>query len=206
MSKQCTKCKQYKPFVRFAKNKKCKDGLGSWCLDCCNVLFKEKNKTKKGVISTIYNSQKQSSIRRGHRPPDYTKKELEEWAFSQEKFHTLYNEWKNSGHKKHLKPSVDRKYDDIHYCFSNIQLMTWQENKDKQTLCFMNNTLANSGYLNGGHKQVEALNEDGSLFKKFISINEAKRYFGLKSHGNITLCCQGKRNIVAGYKWRYSND
>lgn len=205
-NKKCTKCKQFKSLDRFGKNKKTKDKLRSWCFECLNELSKSNSRTKKGVITTIYNSQKQNSKRRGHRPPEYTRKELQDWAFSQEIFHVLYNEWKNSGYSKMLKPSFDRKYDDIHYCFNNIQIMTWQQNKEKQTLSFMKNILPNSGYLNGGHKPVLALNDDDTIFMEFISLNDAKRHFGLKTHSNISLCCQGKRNKTAGHKWRYKDE
>jgi hypothetical protein len=201
--KKCTKCLEFKTFDMFQKHKYTKDKLASWCTDCKNIQSYEIARTKEGVIKTIYFSQKRSSKRRNHRMPEYSLQELLEWCFSQTKFHELYNEWANSGFLKMLKPSIDRKYDDIHYCFKNIQLMTWQENKDKQTKCFIDNTLANAGYFGGGHREVEAINEDGSVFKHFISLAQAKRFFNLKTHSNIVMCCQGKKNKCAGYKWRY---
>ncbi len=103
----------------------------SLCKDCEREAVVKYQKTKKGVIGLLYNSQKKHSKTRGHRPPEYTKQEFKDWIVSQTLFHELYDEWKQSGYIRRLKPSVDRKYDDIHYCMSNIQLMTFGENNAK---------------------------------------------------------------------------
>ena len=97
----------------------------------CDECILYYNRTKKGVLGTIWRSQKHNSKERGHRPPEYTRVELKDWLYSQPKFHELYNEWKLSGYKDRLKPSIDRKLDSVHYCFGNIQLMTWDENRAK---------------------------------------------------------------------------
>ncbi len=112
----CTKCNGEK-----------EDTGTSWCPSC----QREAKRTKDGVVTRIYAGQKASSKLRGHRPPEYSKVELKEWLFSQTLFHELHAEWVQSGYKKRLKPSVDRKCDEVHYCMRNIQLMTWEENNLK---------------------------------------------------------------------------
>ena len=90
------------------------------------------NRTKKGLLSAIYDGQKGSSKTRGHNPPSYTKEWLAEWLFNQPNFKLLYSEWEASNYLKDLKPSVDRINDDLGYLETNIQLMTSKQNEDKQ--------------------------------------------------------------------------
>ena len=40
------------------------------------------------------------------------------------------------------------------------------------------------------------------LNKVFLSIHDAERETGIND-GNISLCCQNKRNTAGGYHWRY---
>lgn len=70
---------------------------------------REYRQSKIGVIGQMYRNQKASSKKRGHNPPTYTKTELEEWAFSQPKFHILFDNWKRLDFQKNYIPSVDRK-------------------------------------------------------------------------------------------------
>ncbi len=153
--------------------------------------------SKKGVVGDIYSGQKATSISRGHRPPEYTKKELSEWLFSQELFHVLYSEWVNSGYDRHVKPSVDRKYDDIHYCFNNIQLMTWKENNLKAHNDVMCGNTAKSN-----SKKVIQIILDGKFTTVHNSIAQASRYTGVSS-SHICECCKGQRKSAGGFKWRY---
>jgi len=53
-------------------------------------------------------------------------------VYKQPNFEELYNNWVKHGYDKWYKPSVDRLNDDKGYSFSNIQLVTWKENSDKQ--------------------------------------------------------------------------
>ena len=129
--KKCTKCKEHKSKTLFGKRKEALDNLTSQCVSCRQDATRKWKKTKLGIISVIYSNQKIHSKTRGHRPPEYTKQELKEWLFSQPKFHEIYSEWVNSNYKRRLTPSVDRKHDDIHYCFSNIQIITWYANMQK---------------------------------------------------------------------------
>ena len=151
---------------------------------------KKYSKKKIGVVSAIYGKQREKSKKRGHIPPQYTNKELTEWLFSQELFHVLYNNWVVSGYKKHLKPSIDRKNNDIHYCFENIQLMTWGENDNKERIA--------------KRKRVIQINIDGSFVAEYESISEASMQTKI-CLGNIGSCVCGHRHHsqAGGFIWRY---
>ncbi len=160
------------------------------------------NRSKKGVASVIYNGQRTSSKRRGHRQPEYNQIELEEWLYSQTLFHELYSEWVLSGYEKYLKPSVDRKFDDVHYCMSNIQLMTWGENntkayKDRRGLKFK--TRKDNG------KVVLQYLPDGTLWGEHITLTSAS-LTTLVNLGNIGECCNGNRKTAGGFIWKYKKD
>lgn len=129
--KVCITCEIEKEFFYFPKRKSSKDGYRNECKLCLSNRVKVYQKTKKGLLSCIYNDQLKSCKKRPKPYPTYTKKELGEWLFSQSNFDKLYKNWVNSGHKKDLRPSVDRIDDNISYNMSNIQLMTWKENNEK---------------------------------------------------------------------------
>ena len=161
-----------------------------------NDRVKTYQKTKEGVSAVIYNTQKRNSKLRGHRPPEYNLKELREWLYSQTKFHELYNEWKLSGYKKNLKPSVDRKHDAIHYCFSNIQLMTWRENNEK-SFKTMSVDLSKC-------KEVHQYTKEGEYVATYHSIAEAckmNKGFGIS---NIARVARGERKSHKNFLWTYS--
>ena len=129
--KRCTKCKIKKLAVEFPQNKRCKDGLSSWCRGCYRSESAEYAKTKEGVAAAIYNAQNWGSKKRGYDPPNYSLAELRIWIFSQPNFNKLYNKWVTSGYDKMLKPSCDRLDDYKSYTFNNLRLVTWWENRQK---------------------------------------------------------------------------
>ena len=147
--------------------------------------------TKKGLTAHTYKNQKTHSRDRGHRPPEYTAEEFREWLYSQERFHVMYNEWANSGYKKRLKPSVDRLNDNVHYCFGNIQLITWGENYDKGT--------------RSRHKKVDQFTKDGKVIRRWDSIKEATEAVGA-SRTTISEAIRGNYKTAKGFVWRYSNE
>ncbi|RLB67027.1 MAG: hypothetical protein DRH03_11495 [Deltaproteobacteria bacterium] len=153
-------------------------------------------KSKIGLVTTIYGAQISNSKLRNHEPPSYTKDDLKDWLFSQPKFHLLYDNWKRLSYQTDYKPSVDRLIDDIGYTMSNIQLMTFKENKDKAY-----NDIK-SGTTISVHKQVRMFTEDG--FTDFPSAKEASRVTGIHSK-NISSVCRGIRNKAGGYRWEFTD-
>jgi len=191
--KTCTKCKINKELSLFGKHKCMKDGLRSSCKECENKIASCSMKTIRGVITTIYGSQKQNSIARGHGLPLYTKKELSNWLLNDWLFSLLYSNWANLGYIKDMKPSMDRLDDNKGYSFDNIQITTWGENNSKGR-CDIK-----SGKLINNHKAVLQFTKDGIFMQEFVSASEANRHF----RGNIAACCRKKAKFAGGYAWKF---
>jgi hypothetical protein len=143
MKKKCNKCNEIKDVIHFGKESRAKNGYKPRCKKCTNEYYnlryefirenklkqlKEYHHTKLGLIKAIYGSQVASSKKRNHNPPNYTSLELKEWMFSKSIFHELFNAWINSGYIKSLTPSCDRLENNKGYSFSNLQIVTWDEN------------------------------------------------------------------------------
>lgn len=187
--KLCKKCKEEKDDKEFYKGR-CE------CKKCLISKQQEKSKTKKGLIVRIYANQKSNSKNRGRELPTYTKRELQDWLFAQEKFHLLYDNWKRLDFQKDYTPSVDRKDDYIGYTISNIQLMTWKENNEKA-----NNSRVN-GTNNKHSKAVEQYTKDGVFLNKYYSQQKASRVTGVKQQ-SIGACCLGKQKTAGNYIWKF---
>lgn len=157
--------------------------------------------TKKGIVTTIYKTQRQSSKRRGQEMPSYSKEWLSKWLFGNPEFHRLYDLWAISGYKKDLKPSIDRIDDYKGYSFDNIQLMTWKQNNLKGRLDIRSKKLKNKGLLHGGHKAVRQYKK-GVFIKEYISIAEACRENGLEK-ANVHKSCNSNHKS-GGFKWEYA--
>jgi len=197
--KTCSKCGESKELAAFNKRYDRKCGYRSLCRSCENKLSNEYLKTKDGVVATIYGSQKSNSKTRGHRLPEYTKQELYDWLFSQQLFHELYDEWKQSGYKKRLKPSVNRIHDKLHYCMRNIELMTWGENED------LGNSDMKLGRNNKKSKKVMQYDLGGNYITSHYSAAQASRNTGVNRQ-NISACCIGKRKSTGGFKWSHADE
>lgn len=197
--KQCTKCLQKLNITEFNKDKQKKDGLNPRCRHCMRTMKKEAYRTKRGILKNIYKNQVANALARSYKPPSYTSSEFIDWCMSQDLFHTLHKQWKDSGYITALVPSVDRIDDYLSYTFSNIQLMTWQENHAKGQLDIR------EGRNNKKSKSVHQFDLDGKLLQTFFSINEAMRITGVPV-SNICVVCSTNtnRNTAGGFKWQYA--
>ena len=157
---------------------------------------KKYRRSKKGLTSKIYSNQMMTSRKRGHNQPEYNSKQLRDWLFQHPNFNKLYSDWKNSGYDKMLVPSIDRLDDCKGYSFNNIQLMTWQENKDKSHLDIIS---GKNNYLN---KTVIQYDLNNVFIAEYHSINNARRITKIK---HISCACRGVRKTAGGYKWEFKN-
>ena len=196
-TKSCTSCTIIKNISEYHKDTSNKDGLYSYCRECELIRVLKYRRTKDGLISRIYSSQKTNSKRRKHQPPTYTKEELKEWMFSQKKFHVLYDNWKRLDYQSMYKPSVDRKDDYIGYTMDNIQLATWGENNAKGHYDIKH------GINNKISKSIIQFNMDGYFIAEYHSMREASR-ITLVNISSLCHCCSGKKNHAGGFKWKYS--
>ncbi|AGO47527.1 hypothetical protein Phi19:3_gp123 [Cellulophaga phage phi19:3] len=58
--------------------------------------------------------------------------ELRSWLLSEPSFMTMFEKWKDSGFIKKLMPTVDRIKNNEGYSFSNIQVLTYEDNLNKE--------------------------------------------------------------------------
>ncbi len=149
-------------------------------------------KTKKGVIQKIYDGQIQSSKKRNHLPPEYTKEELSNFLLNSIIFNNLFKIWEESNYLKLRKPSVDRlKYTDG-YTFNNIQIVDWETNnlnhhKDVIT-----------GIDKRTSKKVFCYSLDNIFIKEYVSLAAAARE--LKLHYQlIANTCNKNQTQTGGY-------
>jgi len=187
--KTCSNCNDDKPSDEFYSN--------GWCIECNREANKEYRKTKSGMIVKLYSTQRTNSRKRGDIMPSYTKRELKDFLYSIPEFHILYDNWKRSGYKSDLKPSLDRIDDYKSYSLDNIQLMTWEENKDKGYSDRKN------GINNKVSKRVKQYDKEGNFIAEYHSIMEASRKVNI-NNGSISLCASGKTKTGRGYVWKYS--
>lgn len=197
--KICTKCGEIKLFSEFHKFKLAKHGIRSECKKCSCLRRQKYRHTKRGLINSIYNSQKNSSKIRGHKPPDYTEKELEKWLLDNKLFHILFDNWAESGYKKSLIPSCDRTEDSKGYDLTRLNLMTWIENKRNSDKAHSDGMYKNMRMPN---KPVVGIRiKDGNKVE-FISVNRAAKE--LKTNiSNISSACRGVRKNAGGYTWKF---
>lgn len=132
-------------------------------------------RSEKGVIRTIYKTQKANSKRRGHGELPYSKDELKDWLYDNH-FSEMYEVWVLSGFDSSLKPSVDRINSLLPYQLSNMRLVTWEENRKAQAEDILNAT----GSSGRRCKPVYKVNEDGVVVGEYISLAEASRAEGFE--------------------------
>ena len=195
--KKCSTCGKEKKLSEFSKKL---NYTQPSCKPCSYKNLNDYLRTKKGLATVIYNSQKFRSIRRNHPMPEYSLEELRSWILSRKNFEKLYNNWVNSGYNTGLKPSVDRIDDNIHYTLDNIQLITWKENEDKSNEDMRNGILKHG---NNPQKKVIITFVDTGKEKEFVSIRDAERKTGLNRKGIIDRC-KGRIKNTGNYTCRYS--
>jgi hypothetical protein len=153
-------------------------------------------RTKRGLITTIYSHQRSKSRERNHELPDYSREELEKWLSTETNFNKLFDDWVKSNYSKWKTPSVDRINDYKPYCFSNIRLVTWEENfykhhKDRK-----------EGRNNKHSKSVIGINNTTNEEKEYYSIREAARQTGA-NQSDISKVCKDIYKQIKGYSFKY---
>ena len=158
------------------------------------------NRTKKGLIARIYQNQRTSSFRRRHSLPEYSAKELREFALSSEEYHILFNKWEESGYLKDEAPSFDRIDDDKPYAFDNFNgWVSWKENNERASLM-----MRNGETRNGGKKRVSVvrIKPHSKEEQVYISIHEAARKNNMKSSARISDVLDREQRTAGGFIWK----
>ena len=144
-------------------------------------------------MTNLYHKQVERCKKTGRVLPTYSLGELHSRFLDNEIFLSIYNNWVNEGYKYYDKPSIDRIDNAEGYTMDNIQVLTWQDNRQK-------------GDIENSHvtTQVVQSSMDGLRLAVFPSIKEAVKATGCHQ-GLISACCLGQRNQTGGYKWHYGN-
>jgi hypothetical protein len=204
--KECFKCNTIKPLSEFYKHKGMTDGYLGKCKVCtrrdskanpksrsdCEVGY---DKTEKGVIRTIYKTQKSNSKRRGHPNPSYTKEELREWLYKNN-FLEIFKTWKLKEHNKNWKPSVDRIDDFKPYTLDNIRLGTWRENLNHM----ISDTVNGIGLSGRKCRPIMQFDKDGIKLAEYVSYSSACRIIGYDIWRSLQT---GKPDRKNKYIWKY---
>lgn len=143
-------------------------------------------KTKRGLITNLYHKMKSRNT------VDFDLEDLHKFSTGS-KFERLYDEWVKSNYHKQLKPSIDRISNKYGYTLSNIQWLTWAENRYKQTM--------ERRSRKGPVIQLLA----GKPYKFYSSQREAVMKTGI-NQSNISACLNGKRKSTGGYSWVYESE
>jgi len=154
---------------------------------------KKTEHTRKGLIANIYNNQKKSSRKRGHKSPNYTISQLIKWVLNQDNFETIYKRWVKSNYKSKKRPSLDRIKDELSYTFDNINLTTWKHNHSRGV---------ESNKVKASIR-VKQYNLKGELLNKYKSMSEASRETGISSGAISNACNKERPNVTraGGFKW-----
>lgn len=149
--------------------------------------------TMHGLLKIIYSHQEDHSKRKGadRLAVCYSFDEFKKWTINQPKFQELFTKWVASDYNKLLTPSFDRTDPRGNYEFSNIIIMTWEENKAKGQ---------SDHWISVLQYSIES-----KFIKKYNSITEAAIAVGNEERQpGIVACCKGKKKQAYSFKWRYA--
>lgn len=195
-TKICTSCNKEKSLKFFNKNKNFPDGLQYQCKQCHTEKTKQYSRTKLGIITKIYSTQRANSKKRNHELPKYTKAELKVWLLKNPKFHILFSNWENSNYETDLFPSLDRINNSKGYSFDNIQIVTWKENRDNAARDIKEDV------IKGICKTVYQYDLNMNLVNVFKSTQEASKETGIHRF-SIRSSCNGTQKTAGGFIWRF---
>ncbi len=163
-------------------------GLGKFSSFSEKTQFYSRN--KKGVLRQLMNSQRQRSKRLGWTAPDYNTQYLQDRFLHDPTFNRLYEAWVGNGYQRLDKPSLDRIDPGLPYTKSNIQMVSYRENKAK----------ADAG--EHGRTEVIMCGLDGTEICTFPSMTVAAKHVK-GSVANIAKCCKRPDLSAKGYRWKY---
>jgi hypothetical protein len=195
--KYCSRCNDLQDITEFPIKKQT-GKPDSWCKRCNRETTLIYKRTPRGLVQSIYTSQKSSSIKRLHPKPDYTFKWLLEWVCSRPNFEILYAYWIACDYTKNSIPSVDRINANLPYTKENIRLTTWAENNALGNAMWCTTLNTKLGV------QVDQLDLYGNYLCTHPNTSFAAKTVGC-TRGEISRVCRGGRNTCRNFKWRYTN-
>jgi hypothetical protein len=204
--RKCTKCGDNKLVSQFAAKRGShsnKEGINPICKVCSNKIQVLYSRTIGGLITKIYGSQKQSSNKRYHPLPIYSRSDLLVFAQKSIVFYMLFDSWKANGYSTESVPSFDRLFDHKGYSFDNFnEWMRWDANKKRGMDSIRKGTTKGGGIP---QKIVVSTNIMTREQSTYHSLMEAERRTGV-NHSKISMCCNHLRNKAGGYTWQFKNE
>jgi len=182
-TKICTKCKQEKSLEEFSPDKRTKDGKGSCCRICCNLI--RKNQRKKRPWNRIYqNIKARCANPKASHFKNYGGRGIK-CLITEEEVKKLWYRDKAYNLKK---PSIDRKENNGNYEYSNCQFIELGKNsaKDKE-------------------KVINQYDLNGNFIKTWKSATDVQRTIGFNQR-SISAVCLGKRKTANGFIWKGLNN
>lgn len=147
---------------------------------------KNYRKTPKGVLTNMYNHMK------GRHPVSFSLKDFHDRFLNDKRYLRLHTEWLKNGCSKESRPSLDRINNQKDYTIENTHMLTWAENRYKQTM--------ERRVRKGAVQQIK----DGNVIARFKSQREAVKKTGL-NQGLISAVLKGTRSHTGGYQFIYEN-
>jgi len=144
-------------------------------------------KTFGGWVTKAYSGMLQRTKKHNHKEVDFSKEEFKVWVLIQPNYQELFDEWEIADYETRYIPTPDRLDDNLGYYFDNMQLLSYEDNRAKQTLTQFKGVL-----------QLRA----GEVVGNFVSVDEASRNTGVH-RGGIAKCCKGEQQKSGGFAWKY---
>ena len=145
-------------------------------------------KTAKGVLTNMYQHMKNRNN------VYFSLDEFHKRFLNDKKFIRIYNDWIKNNYNKQFKPSLDRIDNKREYTTENTQMLSWAENRFKQSK------------LDGKKGRMpRVIQMKGSkIVKIFQSQRHCVNELGI-AQGNLSSVLNGKRKLVNGYSFIYEN-